>query len=156
MQIHNVFSPDKLWLAANDSLSDQMIEFSKSVMISNNQKWEAEKILNSHLHGKKLQYWVKCVGFDNDTSWHLTSDFKDLPHQIHDFHGKYSNLDLHNDWMNGSRFGKMVKRMMTTILMMNYHEPKGRLDLIRGGLFHSVDWLRPIMWPSWPGHVTAQ
>ena len=48
-----------------------------------------------------------------------------------------SDLDLHDDWTNESRIEKMVKRMIVTILMMNYHKPEGRLGLT-GGLCHGV------------------
>ena len=40
-----------------------------------------------------------------------------------------SDLDLHNDLTNGLRIGKRVKRMIVTILMMNYCKPEDRLDL---------------------------
>ena len=43
-----------------------------------------------------------------------------------------SDLNLHNDWTNGSKIGKMVKRMIVTILMMNYRKPEGRLDSTGG------------------------
>ena len=43
------------------------------------------------------------------------------------------NPDLHDDWTNGSRIGKMVKRMIVTILMMNYCKSEDRLGLTGGG-----------------------
>ena len=54
MQIHNIFSSDKLQLAANDSLSDQIVESLESVVIGDNQEWEVEKRLNFCLYRKKL------------------------------------------------------------------------------------------------------
>ena len=100
MQIHNIFSPDKLRLAANNSLSDQIVEPLEPVVIGNNQEWEVEKILNSCLYRKKLQYQVKWVGFDDDTTWYPASDFKDSSHWLHDFHSKYSDQSRSPQWLD--------------------------------------------------------
>ena len=89
MQIHNIFSSDKLQLTANDPLPGQIVEPLEPVVIGDNQEWEVEKILNFCLYRKKLWYQVKWVGFDDDTTWYPASDFKGSPHQLRDFHSKY-------------------------------------------------------------------
>ena len=72
-------------------------------MIGDNQEWEVEKILNSCLYGKKLQYQVKWIGFGDDTTWYSASDLKSSSHWLHDFHGKYPDQPgppQHlNEWM---------------------------------------------------------
>ena len=50
--------------------------------------------------------------------------------------------DLHDDWTNGSRIGKMMKRMIVTTLMMNYCKPEGRLGLT-GEVMSQLDMLNP-------------
>ena len=57
-----------------------IVEISESIVIGDNQEWEVEKILNFCLYRKKLQYQVKWIEFDDDTTWYPVSDFKDSSH----------------------------------------------------------------------------
>ena len=66
MKIHNVFSPDKLRKAADDPLPGQVQEPPEPVEINDDEEWEVEQILDSCIHQKKLQYWVKWLGFNED------------------------------------------------------------------------------------------
>ena len=66
MKIHNMFSPDKLWKAADNPLPGQVQEPPEPVEINNDEEWEVEQILDSCIHQRKLQYWVKWFGFDED------------------------------------------------------------------------------------------
>ena len=66
MKIHDVFSPDKLWMAVNDPLPGQVQEPPEPVEINDDQEWEVVQILDSHIHQRKLQYQVKWLGFDED------------------------------------------------------------------------------------------
>ena len=59
MRIHDVFSPDKLWKAANDPLPGQQQELPEPIEINDDQEWEVEQILDLCIHWKKLQYCVK-------------------------------------------------------------------------------------------------
>ena len=84
----------------NDSLSGQIVESLKPAVIEDNQEWEIEKILNFCLYRKKLQYQVKWVGFDDDTTWYPASDFKSSSHQLHDFHSKYLKQSRPSWWLD--------------------------------------------------------
>ena len=66
MKIHDMFSPDKLQKAADDPLPGQVQEPPEPVEINNDEEWEVEQILDSCIHQRKLQYWVKWFGFDED------------------------------------------------------------------------------------------
>ena len=47
MKIHDMFSPDKLWKAADDPLPRQVQESPEPVEINNDEEWEVEQILDS-------------------------------------------------------------------------------------------------------------
>ena len=51
-----MFSPDKLWKVADDSLSGQVQEPPEPVEINDDEEWEVKQILDSHIHWRKLQY----------------------------------------------------------------------------------------------------
>ena len=50
MRIHDVFSPDKLWKAAEDPLPGQVQEPPEPIEINDDQEWEVEQILDSQKH----------------------------------------------------------------------------------------------------------
>ncbi len=92
MYIHNVFYSELLCLVVNDSLSDQKNEFSESIMINNEDKWEIDDILNFQWYQRWLQYQVKWKNYDNDLNWYNADDneFINTQEMIDDFHIKYS------------------------------------------------------------------
>ncbi len=59
MCIHDVFHSELLRSAVNDSLSDQKNEFSKLIVINNEDEWEIDDILNSWRYQRWLQYCQK-------------------------------------------------------------------------------------------------
>ncbi len=59
MCIHDVFYSELLRSAVNDSLSDQKNEFSKLIVINNEDEWEIDDILNSWRYQRWLQYCQK-------------------------------------------------------------------------------------------------
>ena len=89
MKIHNMFSPDKLQKAADNPLPGQVQEPPEPVEINDDEEWEVEQILDSCIHQRKLQYWVKWFGFDEDQAWYPASNFVGSPHQLHTFHVDY-------------------------------------------------------------------
>ncbi len=59
MHIHDVFHSKLLRSAVDDSLSGQKNEFSKSIVINDEDEWKIDDILNSRRYRRRLQYRVK-------------------------------------------------------------------------------------------------
>ncbi len=92
MRIHDVFHSELLRLVINDSLSDQKNEFSRSIVINDEDEWKIDDILNFQQYRRRLQYWVKWKSYDNDLNWYNADDdeFMNAQEMINDFHIKYS------------------------------------------------------------------
>ena len=92
MHIHDVFHSELLRFAVNDSLFNQKNEFSKSIVINDENEWKIDDILNSRWYRKRLQYQVKWKSYDNDLNWYNADDdeFINAQEMINDFHIKYS------------------------------------------------------------------
>ncbi len=92
MRIHDVFHSELFRSAVDDSLSDQKNEFSKSIVINDENEWKIDDILNSWWYWKWLQYRVKWKSYDNDLNWYNADDdeFMNAQKMIDDFHIKYS------------------------------------------------------------------
>ncbi len=91
MRIHDVFHSELLRLVVNDSLSDQKNEFSRSIVINDEDEWKIDDILNSRWYWRRLQYRVKWKSYDNDLNWYNADDeFMNAQEMIDDFHIKYS------------------------------------------------------------------
>lgn len=88
-KIYDVLSPDKLRKAANDPLSGQAPEPPEPIEINDDREWEVERILDSQIHRKNLQYLAKWVGFKEDHTWYPASNFAGSPHQLQTFHVDY-------------------------------------------------------------------
>ena len=89
IKIHPVFSPDKLRRAANDPLPGQVVEPPEPIVVGNEQEWEVEEVLASHINRRRLQYQVKWIGFDEDRTWYSAANFKGSPHRLRDYHQRY-------------------------------------------------------------------
>ena len=59
MRIHDVFYSELLRLVVNNSLFNQKNEFSKSIVINDEDEWKIDDILNSRRYRRQLQYRVK-------------------------------------------------------------------------------------------------
>ena len=92
MCIHDVFHSELLRLVVNDSLSDQKNNFSRSIMINDEDEWEIDDILNFRQYRRRLQYRVKWKSYDNNLNWYNADDdeFMNAQEMIDDFHIKYS------------------------------------------------------------------
>ncbi len=92
MHIHDVFHSELFRSAVNDSLSDQKNEFSKSIVINDEDEWKIDDILNFQWYWRWLQYRVKWKSYDNDLNWYNAdnNEFMNAQKMIDDFHIKYS------------------------------------------------------------------
>ncbi len=92
MRIHNVFHSELLRLVVNDSLFDQKNEFSRSIVMNDENEWKINNILNSRWYQRWLQYRVKWKSYDNDLNWYNADDdeFMNAQEMIDDFYIKYS------------------------------------------------------------------
>ncbi|ODM16893.1 hypothetical protein SI65_07858 [Aspergillus cristatus] len=98
---------DKVWLSLrhyhmdrpNKKLDSQMagpflilekvVEPPEPIVVGDEQEWEVEEVLASHLYQCQLQYQVKWIGFDEDQTWYPAANFKGSPHRIRDYHQEH-------------------------------------------------------------------
>ncbi len=92
--IHSMFSSKCLRPSSNDSLSRQHSEFSKSLIIEENEEhWEVDDILNFRRYRERLQYKVKWIEVDRDDEWYYVDKgkFDDSKKVLNEFHKLYLN-----------------------------------------------------------------
>jgi len=92
--IHSVFSSKYLQSSLNDSLSEQHSEFSRSMIIEENEEhWKVDDILNFRRYRERLQYKVKWIAIDRDDEWYYVDKekFDDSKKVLNEFHKLYSN-----------------------------------------------------------------
>ena len=92
MHQHDVFSPNYLKFAVNDSLSNQKQESSRSIIVDDEKTWNVDDILNSRHHYGRLQYKVKWHELNRDNEWYYAdkNEFKHLQKVVDEFHKRYS------------------------------------------------------------------
>ncbi len=92
--IHSVFSSKYLRSSSNNSLSEQHFEFSRSMIIEENEEhWKVDDILNFRRYRERLQYKVKWIEIDRDDEWYYVDKekFDDSKKVLNEFHKLYLN-----------------------------------------------------------------
>lgn len=76
-------------------------------------KWEVEKILESRLHYRKLQYRVCWAGEGRDHMWYNASAFKHGPQMLLDFHNEHPEMPgpsiRMNAWFKAAQDSKYLE-----------------------------------------------
>jgi hypothetical protein len=85
MQIHPVFHVSLLEHAANDPFPGQTSPPPPPVIVDGEEEWEVERILDSRLHYRRLQYLVKWKGYDAPT-WQAAENMENAGEAVREFH----------------------------------------------------------------------
>ncbi|EED18927.1 retrotransposon polyprotein, putative [Talaromyces stipitatus ATCC 10500] len=90
INVHPVFSPDKLRLASRTKpLEGQLRDPSPPVEVNGEHEWEVDKVLDSKIRYRKLNYRVAWIGYDPDPQWYPARNFKNAPAKLREFHAAY-------------------------------------------------------------------
>ena len=92
MKIHPVFAPNLLRKDKGKLLPGQIQESEPPLQVTDNYKWEVQKILAVKQTRNKLWYCVNQLEYNKDPEWYSASNFKYAPHKLKAFHLYYSNL----------------------------------------------------------------
>ncbi len=92
MRIHNIFHTSLLRTFATDSLIEQIYSSSFSIVVSEEEKYEVNDILDNKYHYEKLQYKVVWIDHFSNRAWYLTENFQNHSKKfINNYHQRYSN-----------------------------------------------------------------
>ena len=85
VRLHTVFHVSLLEHAASDPLPGQRRRRPPAVIVDGEEKWVVERVLDSHLFYRKLQYLVKWMGDDTPT-WQPVGNMENAMDAVRDFH----------------------------------------------------------------------
>jgi hypothetical protein len=93
MNLHSVFHTSLLRKNFEDFLSKQIISFSSSVVIDDEQEFDVEDIIDSRLTdrsiNKRLQYKIKWVKHSSDRKWYSIENFENAKKIVTNYHQRY-------------------------------------------------------------------
>ena len=91
MKIHDVFYISLLRSAVKDSLSEQILDLSSSVIVDNEKEWEVDDILDARKFRDRIQLKTKWAEHSSNNKWYSISDFENAKEIVKNFYKKYSN-----------------------------------------------------------------
>jgi hypothetical protein len=93
MNIYSMFHTFLLRKNLQNSLFEQLISSSSSVVINDEQKFDVEDIIDSRLTkksiNKRLQCKIKWVKHSSDRKWYSIENFENAKEIVTDYHQKY-------------------------------------------------------------------
>ena len=84
---------------STNSLSEQINEFSTSIIIDDEKKWKMNDILNVRRHYRRIQFLVKWKDHDENKTWYNSMKFQNAKEIVKNLYERYSNKSKFV-WMN--------------------------------------------------------
>ena len=88
VRLHPVFHVSLLEHASDDPLPGQQSPPPPAVVVDGQEEWEVERVLDSRLYHRRLQYLVKWRGYDAPT-WQPLEDLEHAVEAVQEFHRLY-------------------------------------------------------------------
>jgi hypothetical protein len=87
VKIHPVFHTSKLIPYQQDKIANRNPAKPGPISVEGQDEFEVEKVLNSRLHRRKVQYLVKWVGYDDsENTWEPARNLTHAWDLVRDFH----------------------------------------------------------------------
>jgi hypothetical protein len=111
MRIHPVFHVSLLTPYKANTIPGRQQAPAPPVVIDGNEEWEVEKILDSRIHYRKLQYYVDWKGYTPaDRTWEPAEHLSHAPKLIEEYHRQFSQRPAPKDLPKALRRSSAPKR----------------------------------------------
>ena len=111
MKIHDIFHSNLLQKAADNPLPGQCNSPLPSTVMNDKKKWDVNNILDAkHGRGKKVIFWMKWKGYDDDRTWYNAANFDYAQNIVDDFYKQnptkpqLATTCWLNDWLDWYRW----------------------------------------------------
>jgi CHAT domain-containing protein len=118
MNLHSVFHTSLLRKNFEDSLSEQIISSSSSIVIDDEQEFDVKDIIDSRLTdrstNKRLQYKIKWVRHSSDRKWYSTENFENAKKIVTNYHQKYLDRSKSHSLIIQSLFISLMTHLINS------------------------------------------